>query len=175
MIHEFGHFLAACSVGVGVREFSIGIGPKLFSKQFGHTLFAFRLIPLGGYISMKEIVETQVPELPRLKKALSEVGPLARIWIAAAGPLANIVFAFLALVGVNYSLDAGSYGFEYRVVQVEPHSWAARAAGAQVGDLLAQVNNKEELTPKELYRELYLINAPKVEFLAREGSHLLFV
>ena len=31
--HEFGHFIAAKSVGVKVNEFSIGMGPVILSRQ----------------------------------------------------------------------------------------------------------------------------------------------
>lgn len=37
-IHEFGHFIAAKSVGVKVNEFSIGMGPALLKKQGRETL-----------------------------------------------------------------------------------------------------------------------------------------
>lgn len=32
-IHEFGHFLLAKLLGVGVEKFSLGFGPKLLGKQ----------------------------------------------------------------------------------------------------------------------------------------------
>ena len=32
-IHEFGHFVAAKSLGVKVNEFSIGMGPAVFKRQ----------------------------------------------------------------------------------------------------------------------------------------------
>ena len=32
-VHEFGHFIAAKSLGVKVNEFAIGMGPKLLSRQ----------------------------------------------------------------------------------------------------------------------------------------------
>lgn len=50
-IHEFGHYLAGKILKFKIDEFSIGFGPALFkhrSKKTGE-LFAFRLIPLGGY------------------------------------------------------------------------------------------------------------------------------
>ena len=31
-IHEFGHFIAAKTLGVKVNEFAIGMGPKLLHK-----------------------------------------------------------------------------------------------------------------------------------------------
>ena len=33
VIHEFGHFIAAKSLGVRVNEFAIGFGPTLFKKK----------------------------------------------------------------------------------------------------------------------------------------------
>ena len=53
-IHELGHFLVARWCGVQVLEFAIGMGPKLISyksKKSG-TVYALRLIPLGGFVSM---------------------------------------------------------------------------------------------------------------------------
>ena len=34
-IHEFGHFIAAKTLGVRVEEFAIGMGPKLLSRTKG--------------------------------------------------------------------------------------------------------------------------------------------
>ena len=38
-IHELGHYVAARSFGVGVREFAIGMGPKLKSWRARSTIF----------------------------------------------------------------------------------------------------------------------------------------
>ena len=50
-IHEFGHYVAGKLLGFRIDEFSIGFGPALFKRRSKKTgeLFAFRLIPLGGY------------------------------------------------------------------------------------------------------------------------------
>ena len=164
LLHELGHLLAARSVGLGVTEFSIGLGPKLFSTQVGMTRVSLRLVLFGGYVRFVTGPPDETQKLPQGRKTLAELGLLARIWVALAGPLANVTIAFLALVGTNYSLDAGSYGFEYRVVKLEGSTWA------QVGDVLFQVNKKEEFTPEELYHELFLTTGPAVLFKVREGS-----
>ena len=52
-LHEFGHFIAAKACGVKVNEYSIGMGPALFKKQGGETLYALRLLPIGGYCAME--------------------------------------------------------------------------------------------------------------------------
>ena len=51
-IHEFGHFIAAKSLGVKVNEFAIGMGPKLLSRQKGETLYSLRALPIGGFCAM---------------------------------------------------------------------------------------------------------------------------
>ncbi len=51
-LHEFGHLIPAKLFGVRVPVWAIGFGPKLFSKKIGETGYSFRLIPLGGYITM---------------------------------------------------------------------------------------------------------------------------
>ena len=48
-IHEFGHFIAARSVGIRVERFSVGVPPRLFSITsidggFLLSIFFFKLI-----------------------------------------------------------------------------------------------------------------------------------
>lgn len=52
-IHEFGHFITAKAFGVRVNEFAIGMGPAIFSRQKGETLYALRVLPVGGYCAME--------------------------------------------------------------------------------------------------------------------------
>ena len=52
-LHEFGHFFTAKLFKIKVNEFAIGMGPALFKKQKGETLYALRLFPIGGFVSME--------------------------------------------------------------------------------------------------------------------------
>ena len=52
-IHEFGHFIAAKTLGVKVNEFAIGMGPKLLHKEKGETLYTLRAFPIGGFCAME--------------------------------------------------------------------------------------------------------------------------
>lgn len=63
LIHEGGHFLAARTQGIKVKEFSVGVGPKLAGFTRSATTsedgeegieFNLRAIPLGGYVSFPE-------------------------------------------------------------------------------------------------------------------------
>ena len=52
-IHEFGHFIAAKTLGVRVNEFAIGMGPAIFSREKGETLYSLRAFPIGGFCAME--------------------------------------------------------------------------------------------------------------------------
>ena len=51
-LHEVGHLLPAKLFGVRVGQYMIGFGPRLWSKRIGETEYGFKMLPLGGFISM---------------------------------------------------------------------------------------------------------------------------
>lgn len=51
--HELGHFVVARLCGVRVIEFSLGMGPAIFKYQGKETLYALRILPIGGYAAME--------------------------------------------------------------------------------------------------------------------------
>ena len=57
-IHELGHLLAAKWGGIGVSEFSVGMGPKLAGFLYGETNYNLRLFPVGGYVKLAGLDET---------------------------------------------------------------------------------------------------------------------
>lgn len=88
LIHELGHFLAARSFNINVKEFSVGVGPKVFgfkrnvvtgqieigsdnkqiaeeeetgndaSNNYDEIEFNLRAVPLGGYVRFPENYNT---------------------------------------------------------------------------------------------------------------------
>ncbi len=125
-LHEFGHLIPAKLFGVYVSKYMIGFGPRLWSRKRGETEYGFRLLPLGGYITMAGMYPPAVDgERMRdsstsfLDAAIQEAGPqedesrafyrLAiwkRIIIMLGGPFMNLVLAVvcyaivLCLIGV---------------------------------------------------------------------------
>ncbi|WP_370981528.1 RIP metalloprotease RseP [Agaribacterium sp. ZY112] len=94
-VHEFGHFFVARRCGVRVLRFSIGFGPRLLSfRDKQGTEFALSAIPLGGYVKMLDEREAPVEE-HELAYSYSRKSVGQRIAIAAAGPAANILLAFV--------------------------------------------------------------------------------
>lgn len=92
-IHEFGHFIAAKSLGVKVNEFSIGMGPAIFKRQKGETLYALRCLPIGGYCAMEgEDEETDDPRCFVRQRAWK------KIIILCAGSLMNLLLGFVLVL-----------------------------------------------------------------------------
>ncbi len=136
-IHEFGHFIVAKIAGVGVLKFSLGFGPRLIGKKVGETDYMLSLIPLGGYVKM--IGEEPGEELSAEDKKRSFLQQ--SIWkrgsIVAAGPVFNILLAFLIFAVVNF------YGLPVlkpQIGNIQPDS-AAFAAGLKSGDTIVEIEN----------------------------------
>ncbi|MBL0667005.1 sigma E protease regulator RseP [Aeromonas jandaei] len=96
-VHEFGHFWVARRCGVKVERFSIGFGKAIW-RRLGKdgTEYVLALIPLGGYVKM---LDGRVDELKPGDEqyAFNHKSVWARMAIVAAGPMANFVFALVAL------------------------------------------------------------------------------
>ena len=113
-IHEFGHFIAAKTLGVKVNEFSIGMGPALWKKQKGETLYALRCLPIGGYCAMEgEDEETGDP------RAFTGQPAWKRIIILCAGSFMNLLLGFVLVLIIFYQ----GWGFNTTIVDhVDPES-----------------------------------------------------
>ena len=106
-IHEFGHFVAAKSLGVKVNEFSIGMGPAVFKRQKGETLYALRCLPIGGYCAMEGEDEDTGDE-----RSFARQPGWKKVIVLSAGSFMNFVLG-LALVLVTFS---AAYGFNSTVL-----------------------------------------------------------
>lgn len=95
--HEYGHFYIARRCGVKVERFSIGFGRAIWRRvgQDG-TEYVVAMIPLGGYVKMLDERVEEVPEELK-EQAFNRKTVWQRIAIVAAGPIANFIFAIIAL------------------------------------------------------------------------------
>lgn len=94
-IHELGHFTVAKILKIKVNEFALGFGPVILKKQGKITMYALRLIPLGGFISMEG-----EDERSNTQGSFSEASIIKRICIVAAGGVVNIIFALIIYIGL---------------------------------------------------------------------------
>ena len=94
-LHEAGHFFAAKLSGVLVKEFAIGFGPRLLSYRGRETRYSIRAIPFGGYVRMAGEDRRETDEAIPEDRILYNKPPYVRAAISLAGPLANLLGAFL--------------------------------------------------------------------------------
>lgn len=97
-IHEFGHFWVARKLGVKVLRFSVGFGKplKIWKRKNDETEYVLAAIPLGGYVKMLDERVTEVADSEK-HLAFNHATLSKRTAIVAAGPLANFIFAILAM------------------------------------------------------------------------------
>lgn len=143
-IHEFGHYLAARSCGVRVLKFSIGFGSPIFKYQANaqSTEWVLSWIPLGGYVKMLDSRETDGLQPSAADKswthAFDHQSISAKMWIVFAGPLANLLLAFVCYWGL---IAQGEVGLKPYIGPVEQGSLAAMAKLRQ-GDLIIMLDGK---------------------------------
>ena len=132
--HEFGHFLAARSVGVTVEEFGIGLPPRAKGWRWRGVLWSLNWIPFGGFVRVKgEDANDMSPD------SMNAVSPWKRGWFLIAGPMMNFLVAIILsvlLVGVQGLPSQSSHIYIGQVATGSP----AFDAGWQPGDAIVAVD-----------------------------------
>ena len=139
-LHEFGHLIPAKLFGVKVPHWAIGFGPRLFSKKIGDTEYSFRLIPLGGFITMIGMYPPENPDKPDSKRRFGAVIKQSReahsehmepgdenrtLWsrpawqriiIMLGGPFVNLVLGLALIAGALSGLGSWAQGSKVEAV-----------------------------------------------------------
>ena len=92
LIHELGHFLVARACGMDIPEFSIGMGPRLFKLQGKKTLYSFKLLPIGGSVSLGEDMESESPS------AFVNKPVWQRMLVIVAGAVMSLILGFIVCI-----------------------------------------------------------------------------
>jgi regulator of sigma E protease len=154
VLHEMGHFLVAKAVGVYCKTFSVGFGPRLFRRQWGETEYQIAAVPFGGFVkmagegAMEEIQDagtsgtgldlTPDGEPIPPERYFSNKTPWQRLAVIVAGPLMNLVLAFVVLFGLY--LVGGVEDVPITGVGTVVEDSPAERAGIEVGDRLVEID-----------------------------------
>jgi regulator of sigma E protease len=134
--HELGHFLASRRAGIVVEEFGFGFPPRLFSVKRGQTIYSINLIPVGAFV--RPVGEDD----PAIEGGLASKGPWTRMGVYAAGPLINVVLAFVFIsafyMGVVTTRITDNQGIMVHSVVAGS---VAEQAGIQAGDVILRIDD----------------------------------
>jgi regulator of sigma E protease len=164
--HEMGHFVAAKRIGVAVEEFGVGFPPRLLAIKRGETTYSLNLIPLGAF------VKTAGESDPTVPNSLASKGPWARMGVYAAGPLMNILLAFLIL-SLFFMLPKNVIRGEGAMVHSVAEGSAAEQAGMRPGDIILKINGLDINEWQDVQKGINADGgAKKTLLLQRDGAPL---
>jgi len=169
-VHEGGHFLMARRAGVGVREFALGFGPKIYRRKFHETDFSIGLLPLGGFVRVMGLDDTEDEKGKKIPKKLdyNQKSMIDRLLIVAGGPMMNLVLSIVVFFALFAVIGTPS-GVSNRVQLVVGDSPAAKA-GIQTGDIFLKFNDREITDMKKVIEKVWVSKGQTLRFLVQRGN-----
>ena len=143
-IHELGHFLTARLFHVTVHEFSIGMGPRLlwFTSKKSGTVYALRLFPIGGFVSMAGEDEKSDDE-----NAISAKPLWQRMIITAAGSFSNLLLGFIVVGIIVFSMKSI---YAPVISDFTENAITSAEGGLEVGDKIIRVGPRRVYTASDV-------------------------
>ncbi len=107
VLHELGHFAVAKAVGMRVERFSLFFPPKLVGVRRGETEYSIGALPFGGYVRITGMTpdELRTMDARIAVRGFSMQPPWKRVAVILAGPLTNVLIAFVLFAAVLLSGD----------------------------------------------------------------------
>lgn len=172
--HEFGHFIVAKLLGIGVQKFSVGFGPTIVGRKVGETEYVLAWIPLGGFVKMVgENLGDDVDATERARSFLLRP-PSHRLAVVIAGPLFNLILAVL-LFGAVFMVRGEPIKNDpasTKVGGLNP-GMPAYEAGLKIGDEVMAVNGVAVHGWAEMAEQIQATKGQPFVLTARRGGAAL--
>ena len=175
-IHELGHYFVAKRCGMKIQVFSIGFGKPFYSWMRGGVKWQLCFVLLGGYVKIAGMQkEGRVPP-HKVKGGFYSKSPKQRIAVAFAGPIVNLVFAFVlfALIWVFGGRQKPFAEYTQLIGAMDVNS-ALYGDGVKSGDQILSFNDKpfrgvKDLTYTMVEKDLSPISVKgtKIDYLKQE-------
>lgn len=144
LVHEYGHYKVALSVGIRVEEFAIGMGPAIYKKEKNGIVYSIRALPLGGFCKM-EGEEEDV----KSSTSFSTKTVLQRFMVIAAGPIMNYLLALVLFI-----IIALVFGVTGTTVDYIDESSNEYAMGLRPGDKIISVNGDKAYIWEDIFYQI---------------------
>jgi regulator of sigma E protease len=152
ILHELGHFAAAKAVGMRVERFSLFFGRTRLRFQRGETEYGVGWLPLGGFVKITGMNPQEEIPPAVAHRAYYRQPVWKRIVVILAGPVVNIVLAFLILTALFDTIgDPRETKATNQIEEVTPGS--AAAGVLQKGDRILAVDGRSG-DPTALRRQI---------------------
>lgn len=172
LIHEFGHYAVAKSLGVRVEQFAIGFGKRLIGFRKGGTDYRINALPFGGYVKMSG--ENPMDQHTDDPGEFLNHPRWQRFLIAIAGPFMNILLAIVLLTGVYMvHYEHPAYMDQQAVVGWVEHGSPAEKQGIKPGDRIVQIDGVQNPTWEQVeVKQLLSANQPLPYAIERDGEKI---
>lgn len=174
LVHEGGHFVAAKKAGMRIPECGIGFGPRIWSIKKGETTYSINLIPILAYVNIAGMEDSKddATNIPDDKKYFAKP-PLSRLFMAFAGPMMNIILAFVILTCV-FAVIGVPKSITNVIDQVQSKS-VAEKAGLKSGDQVIEFNGTKVVSMESVIESIHKSAGKKISFKIQRGSEQLTV
>ncbi len=186
LVHELGHFIVAKLCGVRVERFSIGFPPRLFGIKIGDTDYCVSATLAGGYVKMTgedmpgENLSLQGADSEQAEAHKADPGALTshprwqRILIGLAGPIANLILAFvLMFIYFAWINEVPSVQVKATTVEWVTPGSAAAQAGIEPGDVISKFDTVDNPDWDQIYAHSELNANQNVAVTVERGGKAL--
>ncbi len=123
---------------------------KVYSKTLSsfknpsETVYTIGLLPLGGYVKMKGILdESMDSEFKGADDELESKTPLQKIWVMSAGVIMNLILTFFVFILIGNIQGDKELENNNTVIDYVVPEQAADTSGVLAGDKILSINNIE--------------------------------
>lgn len=167
LVHEFGHFFAARSVGVEVEEFGIGIPPRAKGWRRKGVLWSLNWIPFGGFVRVRGEDGADMSA-----GSMNSKGPLQRAFFLVAGSMMNFLVAIIlsiVIVALQGIPDTTTRAYVADIAESSP----AEGAGWLPGDSIYAVDGERIESSAQLQSALGGRAGDEVSVTLQRGDVLI--
>lgn len=150
LVHEFGHFVTAKKMGMGIEEAGIGYPPRMWAKKAKSGItYSVNWLPLGGFVRIKG----EDGENKNDPDSFASKKPWQRAIVLVSGVFMNFMLCVILLsigfaVGLPQAVDQKDLdkglvkNYQVQVVSILEDK-PAKAAGVELGDAIIAVDGQE--------------------------------
>ena len=155
---------------------------KVFSTTFSsfnspsETIYTIGLLPLGGYVKMKGILdESMDSDFKGADDELESKNALQKIWVMSAGVIMNLILTFLVFVLIgNLQGDTILESNDTVIDYVVPEQ-SAELAGIINGDKILSINNIEVETWNDAVKNIEQFPNKTIPITVERSGEILFL